>query len=353
MSQIPATIDLAESLLDRRHLVGLSSLFYRAEACGADADRCASGRWMAAMLSGDFEAAWHESDAIRRRGRPDPNRFWNGEPLAGKRVMIRCLHGYGDAIQFLRYAPKIRKSAAHLAVECAQRAVDLIRCLPGIDEVTTWGADASACSSTWHVQMEVMEIAYIIRSTITDLPIATNYLRLPCRELDCAARALAPKTAPRIGIVWSAGDWNPSRSLPLHALLPILRRTEFEFWNLQGGSAREEWRRLGPGPHLRDTPLLANSGLVPLAAFTAHLDLVITVDTLAAHLAGALGIPCFLALQYAADWRWMVERNDSPWYPSLRLFRQPCVGDWAGLVRGLDRALTSWLLERSQSGIAA
>lgn len=354
MTRHATTLDLAESLLDQRHVAAARFLFGRAEAHGDDRDRCASGRWMAAMLSGDFQAAWRESDAIQHRGRPDPNRFWNGESLSGKRVIVRCLHGYGDAVQFLGYAPNIRASATHLVVECAPRAVQLIRCLPGIDEVITWGADAPAHPPAWHVQMEVMEVPYIFRSTIADFPIATNYLRLPSEELDRAARALAPKTeAPRIGVIWSAGEWNPSRSVPLRALISILSRTEFEFWNMQGGVAREEWRSLGPSQRLRDTPVLADSGLVPLAAVTAQLDLVVTVDTLAAHLAGALGVPCFLMLQYAADWRWMMGRDDSPWYPSLRLFRQSGPGDWAGVVRNLDRALTAWLLQRRESGLAA
>lgn len=309
---------------------------------------------MAAMLSGDFQSAWQESDAIRFRGRTDPHRFWNGESLRGKHVIVRCLHGFGDSIQFLRYAAKIRAAAASLLVECAPRAVELLRCLPGIDEVISWETDTSAHPPSWQVQLEVMEMPYVFRSVISDLPIVTNYLHVPSGELDRAASALEPKAkAPRIGIAWSSGEWNSSRSVLLQALSPILSRAEFEFWNLQGGGVRQEWQKLGPSLHLRDTHLLADSGLVPLAAVIAHLDLVITVDTLAAHLAGALGVPCFLMLQHAADWRWMIERDDSPWYPSLRLFRQPAPGDWMSVICNLDRALTEWLKARSHSGLAA
>ncbi|UWZ86951.1 glycosyltransferase family 9 protein [Occallatibacter riparius] len=199
-----------------------------------------------------------------------------------------------------------------------------------------------------------MEIPYIFRTKLSDLPITTQYLRLPHAELHCAARALGPKSGkPRVGIVWSAGEWNPSRSIPLRSLTAILARPEFEFWNLQGGFVRQEWSRLHLGKHVRDTSLLADRGLLPLAAVIANLDLVITVDTLAAHLAGALGVPCFLMLQYAADWRWMVNRDDSPWYPSLRLFRQPDSGDWPSVAREIDGALAAFPHTRSNPGMAA
>jgi hypothetical protein len=343
MKEALDTITRAERLLEQRRLVQAISLFHRAQAEGRDPDRCAAGRWMAAMLAGDFAAAWDESAAIRRRGMPDPNRFWQGEDWHGKSVILRCLHGIGDAVQFLRYVPRLRERAARLIIECTPRAVELIRCLPGIEEVITWGPEAPSTPPSWEVQLEIMELPCLFQSTCADLPITTNYLGLPRSELDHAAHVLASCSGPHVGIVWSSGEWNPSRSLPLQLLLPILTRRECQFWNLQGGRVRRDWQSLPALRHLRDAPALADAGLVPLAAVIAHLDLVITVDTLAAHLAGALGIPCFLLLQYAADWRWMVDRNDSPWYPSLRLYRQPAAGDWNGPVARVNQALTAWL----------
>lgn len=337
------TLTRAERLLEERRLAQAAWLFHRAEAEGYDSDRCAAGRWMAAMLAGDFAAAWEESAAIRRRGMPDPNRFWQGENWHGKRVMLRCLHGLGDAVQFLRYAPQLRACSKRLVIECDPRAVDLVRCLAGVDEVTTWSLDGPATSPVWDVQLEIMELPFIFRSTCVDLPIATNYLRLPLSELHNVARVLPACCGPNVGIVWSSGEWNLSRSFPLQLLMPILVHRECQFWNLQGGLIRNEWQSLPAWPNLHDTPVAADAGPVPLAALIAHLDLVITVDTLAAHLAGALGIPCFLLLKYAADWRWMVDRDDSPWYPSLRLFRQPAPGDWQGAIAQVDRALTARL----------
>ena len=111
----------AETLLAARRLPDALEAFRRAEAAGADADRCAAGRWLAHILVGDFENAWRESDCIRKRGKPDPHRFWQGEDLNGKRVIVRCLHGYGDAVQFLRYAPLLRRMVSRLIIEVPPR----------------------------------------------------------------------------------------------------------------------------------------------------------------------------------------------------------------------------------------
>lgn len=352
MSESANTFACAEALLANRRVADALRLFSLAEDEGYDADQCAAGCWLAAMLFGDYLSAWRASDAIRRRGKPDPNRLWQGEELRGQRIVLRCLHGLGDAIQFLRYAPLLRMRAAHLVVECAPSAAALVRCMPGVEDVITWGLDAPATPPQWDVQLEVMELPYIFRTTLTDLPLAVNYLSLPQGTLDRAALIVGSKTGePRIGVVWSSGEWNPARSLPLRMLLPILGRTECQFWNLQGGAMRSEWKRVPLSTHLHDAPVLADGGILPLAAVIAQLDLVVTVDTLAAHLAGALNIPCFLLLQYAADWRWMVDRDDSPWYPSLRLFRQPAPGDWAAAVSELDRALEIFVAAKMPFGV--
>ncbi|MEG9438935.1 hypothetical protein JAO29_22595 [Edaphobacter sp. HDX4] len=346
MNNDSSLLHRAEALLEQRLLPEALECFHRAEAAGADAARCCGGRWIASALQGDLDAAWHESDAIRSHGGPDPHRFWQGEDISGKRVIVRCLHGFGDTVQFLRYAPLLRSRCENIVVECAPQAVELIRCISGVDEVISWGADAPPIPPTWDVQIEVMELPYLFRSSLSELPIATNYLRLSWADLFRAHNALGPSSLPRVGIVWSSGEWNPSRNLPFEFLPRLLSRKDCQFWNLQGGRSRTRWQTLGSSPHLKDSPLLSDAGLVPLASVVAQLDLVITVDTLAAHLAGALNVPCWLLLQHAADWRWMIDRDDSPWYPSLRLFRQPVAGDWQGVVDRVSQELQTWVAER-------
>ena len=330
----------AEECLDRRDLDIAMRGFDAAEWMGADANRCSAGRWMGAMLQGDFSSAWRESDAIRRRGAPDPHRFWNGEDIRGKRLIVRCLHGFGDAVQFLRYAPALRARAAEVIYEVAPRFAELARCFDGVDHVITWGEDAPERPPEWDVQMEVMELPYFFRTELRDLTVAERYLRIPERARTIAARDMGRSNKTRVGLVWSAGEWNPSRCVPFRALAPILESAELEFWNLEGSDESAE-QPDASCEFLREASGCRNSVLT-LGAVISQLDLVITVDTLAAHLAGALSVPAWVMLQYAADWRWMTSTSESPWYKSLRLFRQPRPGDWASVVGEVQASLRAW-----------
>ena len=328
----------AEDTLTRRDLPAALAVFDRAEAAGAEPDRCSAGRWMAHVLLGDYRSAWRESDATRRRGTPDPHRFWDGEEITGKRVIVRSLHGFGDAMQMLRFAPMLASRAQSLMIEVAPRLVELARCIGGVSEVITWGVEAPDTPPAWDVQCEVMELPYLFRIAAADLPVATGYVTVPEPVLEQTRVRMGPRLAGRrrIGIVWAASEWDPERSVPLALLEPLLAREDAEFWNLQHG----ELGLSMSGVPMRSATEICGDGLLALAATINQLDLVITVDTLAAHLAGALGRPAWLLLQHAADWRWMHGREDSPWYPTLRLFRQPAPGDWPCVIEAVQRALT-------------
>ncbi len=337
MNSLPATatpdaqIWIAEGLLEQRRLTEAWAAFDAAAALGADQDRCSAGRWTAAMLCGRFEAAWRESDAIRRRGSPDPHRFWMGEELRGKSVIVRCLHGFGDAIQFLRYVPQLNATANQVVVEVPPRLLPLAPMLGGVGEVVTWGAGVPARAPVWDVQVEVMELPYMFRTTVEDLPIVTNYLCLQDEDVRRAAELMGIQRKPSVGLVWAAGGWNPERSMPIELLEKIVSSGCAEFWSLQGGKESEAaaaWIRSG---RMRDSAVCGD-GLRGLAAVIANLDLVISVDTLAVHMAGAMGKPVWVLLQHAADWRWMTDRDDSPWYPTAKLFRQENAGDWKSVL---------------------
>lgn len=340
----------AEELLAARRLQAAFHAFGCAQEHGADPRRCAAGRWMVHALHGDFPAAWEESAAIRSRSLDDGTCFWKGEELAGKRVIVRCLHGFGDAVQFFRYAPHLNALAARVVWEVPPALQELARCFRGANNVISWESRHPFARS-WDVQVEATELPCIFETRIDDLPVATKYLRLPGRTITSVSRRMGIRSSPRVGIVWATGGWNPLRSIPLHCLRRLLNVSGCELWNLQGGTARQTWRAIPNCPTLRDASV-CGEGLLPFAAVVAQLDLVITVDTLAAHLAGALGVPAWLMLQYAADWRWMTERNDSPWYPSLRLFRQPFPDDWTSVVRNIEAELHGWLGLQPQ-GLAA
>jgi hypothetical protein len=320
-------LDRAEALLHARELTAAQQAFEEAARRGADPDRCAGALWQTHMISGDFAAAWAQSDALRQRNAPDPHRFWQGEDLSGRHVIVRCLHGFGDAVQMLRYAPLLNQRAAHVTWEVPPRLLPLAAFFPGVHNAITWGEQAPAQPPAWDVQVEVMELPYLFRTNLADLPLASSYLQVPAHP------ALAARDKPRIGLAWSAADWNPSRSVPFACLEPLLATPGLEFWSLH--------TQPSPQPALRHQPSITGDGILPLAQTIAALDLVITVDTLAAHLAGALGRPAWLLLQHAADWRWLHDRNDSPWYPSLRLFHQPSPGDWNSMLNEVQQRLAT------------
>ena len=336
-----ALIQEAEAALAAEDPGRALPLLYQAEEAGAEPDRCSGNRWMAHMLAGDLRAAWRESDAIRGRGAPDPHRFWDGRPLEGQRVILRCLHGFGDAVQLFRFLPRLRAVASHLTVEVPPRLLEIAPYFDGMGDVITWGEQAPAQPPVWDTQIEVMEVPYLLRVGGEDLQPTRGYLRLPHELLAATERQIGARVRPRVGVVWAAGHWNPTRSIPVSLLAPLARLSGAEFWNLQGGEDRHGCATL-PGAAWHDA-YDCGEGILPLAAVIQQMDLVISVDTLAAHLAGALGVPCWLLLQQRADWRWMAGREDTPWYPSLRLVRQPVQGDWDALLQRVTADLEAWL----------
>lgn len=321
-------------LLEARELREALKLYDAAERAGFNADECGGGRWFCRMLSGDFEQAWRESDSIAVRGAPDPNRLWSGRPLEGKKVIVRCLHGLGDAIQFIRFVSPLKASAARLFVEVPGCLVRLFQTIPEIDEVFSWD-DPQARQPEWHEHIEVMELPRYFRATEDTLPARVPYLFPP----DTAA--ISERKMPRlmrVGLAWSASVRNRSRSLPLRDLLPVLSTAGCQFVSLQKGLVEVGMQDVPP--ELRPQSIISEADDVQAtASLVKQLDLVITVDTMVVHLAGALGKPVWLMLEERADWRWMMERADSPWYPTLRIFRQADSGCWGALAEEVAFAL--------------
>ena len=330
----------AETLLEQRDLQAALAQFQSAERQGANARYCLYGKWMTHMLGGNFEAAWRESDRARAWGLDNGAAFWRGEDIAGKHIIVRCLHGFGDAVQFMRFAPRLQMRAKNVIWEVPPELVELAPCFDGVEHVVSWGGDR--ISPLWEVQTEVTELAFLFRTQLDDLPIATRYLHLPYGLVRKVSAAMGRPQLPRVGLAWAAGDWNTSRSIPIALFVDLLRSRDCEFWNLQGGPERKQWDYLPKEISGRSTEA-CRDGILGLAAVISQLDLVITVDTLATHLAGALEVPAWVMLQYSADWRWMVDRDDSPWYPSLRLFRQRSSRDWQGVVDRIGAELTEWV----------
>lgn len=345
----PAEQTLAEAfdLLAKSDLGAALAAFDNAERSGADSDECSAGRWKASMLLGEMDSAWQETDAIRSRGKADPHRFWDGTPIRGKRLMIRCLHGFGDTIQMIQFIPQVISLARSVILEVQPRLLPLLSETPFLHDdrltLSTWGEEAAGAYLAWEVQVEIMELPYVLRVTRPQLPASVRYVQSAREGSQRTAAAMLPLGGPRIGLAWTAGKWNQARVIPFGYIGSLLDLPA-QFWslvedkNLQAGQMTE-----GVGPRLRHLGKEIDS-IVGLAAVLSNVDLVITSDTLAAHLAGAMGVPVWVLLPYAADWRWM-QGETSPWYPTMRLFRQRAPDTWCDVVRHVRAALKTRLSE--------
>ena len=302
-------------------------------------------RWLEAMRRGDFEAAWRETDRIElpRRVRESRGGFvrgpqhltWDGTPFDGRDVLIRCEHGLGDTLQFMRYAPLVRERARSVTALVQPMLVPLFEGSAAYGEVRNGWTDAPP--PRHDVAIEVMELAYAFRSTVETLPREVPYL--PLEPLARVRERLPPMsggTGVRVGLTWSASDWDTTRSVPLEALEPLGRVADVRFYSLQQGEAAKAWR---DAPFTIDPYSQHTAPVEMAAAAMLDVDLVITIDSMVAHLAGALGRPVWVFLKHESDWRWIEGRDDSPWYPTMRLFRQPASGDWRGAVTAAAAAL--------------
>lgn len=293
--------------------------------------------WMSAMRRGDFARAWAISDHIlaRRIARGDfdytlprhRQTIWDGRPLAGKHVLVRCYHGLGDTVMFIRFAKQLRALARQVSVWAQPQLVSLIARAQGVDRVLP--LHDGIPDLTYDVDIEVMELAHALRVMPEALAATVPYLH-PARR----AVSLHSDGRLRVGLIWAAGDWDPRRSLSIDAFGPLTRLPHIALFSLQRGTA--PLRRTGFP--IRD---VSSDDVETLAANLAALDLLISVDTFGAHLAGAMGVPVWMLLRRKCDWRWGDTGTRTPWYPSMRLFRQPREGDWRAVVRDVATALSA------------
>ncbi|MFC4308883.1 ADP-heptose--LPS heptosyltransferase [Steroidobacter flavus] len=276
------------------------------------------------MRRGDFGSAWTISDTVLqervRRGDvcthlPRHEQFiWNGEPLEGRRIFVRCYHGLGDTLQFVRLLAHPRLRAAEITLWVQPALIKLLQTARGIDRILPLHEGNPGLD--YDIDVEIMELPHALRLDMNELPGPVPYIYVP------ASVAKAPSHRRRVGVCWSAGEWDPKRSLSAAELSSWATLRSVRWFSLQ----------FPPATCALPAAPIASRDIAEMAARMQLLDLIITVDTMTAHLAGALGLPVWLLLPHDADWRWMHGRDDSPWYPTMRLFRQPAVGDWATVI---------------------
>lgn len=294
------------------------------------------------LLLGDFDNGWAEYEWRWKRAGNEPRDFgapqWRGEDISGKVILLHAEQGFGDTIQFVRYLPMLTERGAKVVLEVPDSLVPLIGDIDGVVAIISRGQPHPPVDM--HCPMMSLPLAF--GTTLATIPASVPYLRAP-RERIYTWRARLPASGRlRVGLVWSGkpshrNDHN--RSIALEHLAPILARTDIDFVSLQH-EVREKDKAALEKSAMRQ-PDLARADFADTAAIIDGLDLVIAVDTSVAHLAGAMNKPLWLLLPFSPDWRWMLGRNDSPWYPSARLFRQPRIGGWDSVIDALHEALAS------------
>lgn len=294
------------------------------------------GRW------GGREGGWTQFEsrdwyAALARQLPCPR--WQGEPLAGRSVLVGFEAGHGDMLQFGRYCAVLKAhGAGRVTLLCHPPLKRLLATLPGVDALVGFDEDLPP-SDCW---TPLLSLPALCQTRLDTVPAILPYLHAEPALITAWAPRLPPTGlyAKRVGLVWKGNplfENDTERSLPsLAMLLPLAGVAGVSFISLQKGAGEDEsadWVATALGPQIHD--------FADTAAIVAQLDLVVSVDTAVAHLAGALGKPCWVLLpDYLTDWRWLTERTDSPWYPGVvRLFRQPAGGGWEAVIEEVAVAL--------------
>ncbi len=272
--------------------------------------------WFAAMRNGDFAAAWQASDRVLALRDPaeqdDPTQpyhlrwLWDGTPVDGRDILVRCYHGLGDTLQFCRYLPALRARAARVTLEVQAELLPLMTMMNAADDILTFDPAAPCPLPPGGVALEIMELSHALRLA----PHSAPYLPIE--------RSRSPGPV-RAGVCWQVRPgWRPERSMPRTAVA-MLAMDDLALCSLQKGEALPD---MAPCP----------AAVLDTARVIAGLDVVVTVDTMVAHLAGAIGVPVWLLLDTAPDWRWLAgadgDDRASPWYGSIRKYRQCEAGDW-------------------------
>jgi hypothetical protein len=279
-----------------------------------------------------YESRLHYAPLCPDAARHDATPRWRGEgPIAGRTVLLHREQGFGDTIQFVRYAPMVAALGARVVLEVQPALQPLLAGMPCADAVLAVGEALPATD----LQCPLLSLPLAFRTTSASVPADLPYLRPAAERLDRWRQRLGPASGPRVGIAWSGrpGYFNDAnRSLKLTRLAPVLAagggtfhvlQTEFRHGDLD---VMPRWPRL----HRHDAEI---KDFADTAALIALMDLVITTDTSIAHLAGALGHPTWLLGAFALDWRWLAGADGRPlWYPHVRVFRQPAFGDWDTVI---------------------
>jgi tetratricopeptide (TPR) repeat protein len=302
------------------------------------------GRSLVLLVRGQFAQAWPSYEWRKRRvmeeafhamGRP----AWTGkEDIAGKTLFIEAEQGLGDTIQFCRYAPMVANLGARVVLVAQASLAGLLKNLD--PRIQILPVPELPAQFDYHIALLSLPLAF--GTDVDTIPATDSYLRAE-PERDTQMRARIGGHGFKIGICWQGSYIAGARSFPLRLLEEIARLPGVRLISLQKGDGIEQLNTLPAGMKVEQLGGTFPEDFADTAAAIEAMDLVISCDTSVAHLSGALGKQTWVALRYAPDWRWLLDRKDSPWYPGMHLFRQSAPGDWAGIFAQMKTRITSML----------
>ncbi|MGA3065861.1 MAG: tetratricopeptide repeat-containing glycosyltransferase family protein [Tepidisphaeraceae bacterium] len=304
------------------------------------------------LLLGDLPRGWDEIEwrwkivgsSVRQPAFDE--KYWDGGELAGRRILLHPEGGFGDAIQMLRFVPWVAGRGGKVVLGVPRDLASLLANYPGVSELVPSGQPVP----DFDVHCPQTGLPRLFGATTSNIPGAGRYIHPPGDRIEYwRGRLAADGGNLKVGLVWAgrpdyANDHH--RSIALSQLAPLAGMGGVSFYSLQKGTAAEQAKRPPEGLKLIDCSAEL-SDYLQTAALVANLDLVISVDTSVVHVAGALGRPVWVLLPWVPDWRWMLNREDSPWYATARLFRQPAYRDWESPIRRVADALGELIAARS------
>lgn len=324
-----------------------------------------AARWNKAILDllhGDFEEGWkgHEARFVQLskmgalRSFPEPR--WNGQRFDGKRLLVWPEQGLGDQLQFVRFIPQVKALGGTVVLMCAAPLRDLFQAVvPCADEVVVVDTPYEQCD----LQIPLMSLPFVLGIGDNIGAARVHYISAPGEIPERLGELLPPDgDRQRVGVVWAGQPRHQNdrnRSIALGIMADLFNEDGIEWVSVQKGDIAEadltvlnlDRQAAGQEVVLPLGPEL--SSFIDTAHALSRLDLVITVDTAVAHLAGAIGVPCWIMIPFNPDWRWQLKRSDSPWYPSVRLFRQHTIGDWQSVIEAVRRGVRELASSRNSS----
>ncbi|MDZ4870402.1 MAG: tetratricopeptide repeat protein [Alphaproteobacteria bacterium] len=290
------------------------------------------------LTDGFANYEWRRKDGpIGKSQRDYPQPEWTGENLAGKTLLLHPEQGLGDVVQFGRFVPVLAAQGAHVILETPPALTTLMRSLDGNHTIVGTGDRLPP----FDLHAPLMSVAHRLDVTLETIPAAVPYLHADQTKRGAWREKLAPLKGKRVGICWSGHRIHRNdhaRSIPFAAFQAALGVPDMSFISLQREVRDADEAQLRAQSNISDW-MNEVSDFADTAALIAELDMVVTVDTSVAHVAGALGKPVWILITSAPDWRWLLNRQDSPWYPTARLFRQPTIGDWRSVITDVREAL--------------